>query len=88
VVDGLRGARGSASWGVDLLSGESERAGTGHHMTVCVWYVPEEGEEGVEVVESSLPEKDKVSGRALVGRKQDSGTPQKKRATCRGMQVA
>jgi hypothetical protein len=27
---------------VRVSQSESERAGAGHHITVCVWYVPEE----------------------------------------------
>lgn len=27
---------------VDITQSESEHAGAGHHVTVCVWYVPEE----------------------------------------------
>jgi hypothetical protein len=26
---------------VQVTQSESERAGAGHHITVCVWYVPE-----------------------------------------------
>jgi hypothetical protein len=26
---------------VEITQSESERAGAGHHVTVCVWYVPE-----------------------------------------------
>jgi hypothetical protein len=31
---------------VDISQSESERAGKGHHVTICVWYVPEEPTEG------------------------------------------
>jgi hypothetical protein len=27
---------------VQVSQSESERAGAGHHITVCVWYVPDE----------------------------------------------
>jgi hypothetical protein len=27
---------------VDVSQSESERPGVGHHVTICVWYVPEE----------------------------------------------
>ncbi len=27
---------------VDITQSESERAGAGHHVTVCIWYVPSE----------------------------------------------
>jgi hypothetical protein len=27
---------------VQVTQSESERAGAGHHVTVCIWYVPEE----------------------------------------------
>jgi hypothetical protein len=27
---------------VRVSQSESERAGAGHHVTVCVWYIPEE----------------------------------------------
>jgi len=27
---------------VDISQSESERSGAGHHVTVCIWYVPEE----------------------------------------------
>jgi hypothetical protein len=27
---------------VRVTQSESERPGTGHHVTVCVWYVPDE----------------------------------------------
>ena len=30
---------------VQISQSESQRAGTGHHVTVCVWYVPENGTE-------------------------------------------
>lgn len=26
---------------VEVSQSESERAGAGHHVTVCIWYVPE-----------------------------------------------
>jgi hypothetical protein len=26
---------------VEITQSESERAGVGHHVTVCVWYIPE-----------------------------------------------
>ncbi len=35
----LRSARGEL---VQVSQSESERAGAGHHVTVCVWYVSEE----------------------------------------------
>ena len=27
---------------VHVTQSESERSGAGHHVTVCVWYIPEE----------------------------------------------
>lgn len=27
---------------IEISQSESERAGGGHHVTLCVWYVPEE----------------------------------------------
>lgn len=27
---------------VDITQSESEHSGAGHHVTICVWYVPEE----------------------------------------------
>ncbi len=27
---------------VQITQSESERPGVGHHVTVCVWYIPEE----------------------------------------------
>jgi hypothetical protein len=27
---------------VEITQSESERAGTGHHVTICIWYIPEE----------------------------------------------
>jgi hypothetical protein len=27
---------------VEITQSESERAGAGHHVAVCIWYVPEE----------------------------------------------
>lgn len=29
---------------VRVTQSESERAGIGHHVTVCIWYVPDEPE--------------------------------------------
>jgi hypothetical protein len=36
----LSAARGRL---VQVSQSESERPGVGHHVTVCVWYQPEEG---------------------------------------------
>jgi hypothetical protein len=30
---------------VEVTQSESERGGSGHHVTVCLWYVPAEGNE-------------------------------------------
>jgi hypothetical protein len=35
----LRTARGNL---VNVTQSESDRPGVGHHVTVCVWYVPED----------------------------------------------
>jgi hypothetical protein len=29
---------------IHISQSESERPGVGHHVTVCIWYVPEENE--------------------------------------------
>lgn len=31
---------------VNVTQSESERPGVGHHVTVCVWYLPGEGSSG------------------------------------------
>jgi hypothetical protein len=30
---------------VEVSQSESERAGSGHHVTICIWYVPEDVEQ-------------------------------------------
>lgn len=30
---------------VHISQSESERAGAGHHITLCIWYIPQESEE-------------------------------------------
>jgi len=30
---------------VEITQSESDRPGAGHHVTVCVWYIPEAGAE-------------------------------------------
>ena len=32
---------------VQVSQSESERPGVGHHVTVCIWYVPEEADDKV-----------------------------------------
>jgi hypothetical protein len=31
---------------VDVSQSESDRGGAGHHVTVCIWYIPEPPTEG------------------------------------------
>jgi hypothetical protein len=31
---------------VRVTQSESERSGVGHHVTVCLWYIPEQGVQG------------------------------------------
>ena len=35
----LQSTRGQV---MEISQSESERAGAGHHVTICVWYVPDE----------------------------------------------
>lgn len=30
---------------VQISQSESERAGVGHHVTICIWYIPAEAQE-------------------------------------------
>jgi hypothetical protein len=34
---------------VRVTQSESERTGVGHHVTVCLWYVPDEAPQGAGV---------------------------------------
>jgi hypothetical protein len=34
---------------VRISQSESERPGVGHHVTVCIWYVPDEVEPDMEI---------------------------------------
>jgi hypothetical protein len=39
---------------VRISQSESERPGVGHHVTICVWYVPTDAEPDVEI-DSDIP---------------------------------
>jgi hypothetical protein len=37
---------------VEITQSESERSGAGHHVTICVWYIPDEPTEAPALMAS------------------------------------